>query len=116
VRNSTFLSLGDDNTSTHRREIGRIFEEEGIKPRTMRQIQSFESLLTMVSADQGLTLLPEVLDLRKSHGIVTVPLLLEKAQPDFTMWAVWKTDAPSMLVRNFVRILGENRGETLKGN
>jgi DNA-binding transcriptional LysR family regulator len=111
VRQGTFLSVGDDNTSTHRREIVRIFEEEGVKPRAVRQIQTFESLLTMVSADQGLTLLPEVLDLRRSHGIVTVPLLLETARPDFTMWAVWKTDAPSMLVRNFVRILGENRGQ-----
>lgn len=111
VRSSTFLTLGDDNTSTHRREIRRIFEEEGIKPRTLRQVPSFESLLTLVSADQGLTLLPEVLDLRQSHGIVTVPLQLEKAQPDFTMWAVWKTDASSLLVRNFVRILRENRGD-----
>lgn len=116
VRNGTFLSLGDESTSTHRRDIVRIFEEEGIKPRAVRQIQGFESLLTMISADQGLSMLPEVLDLRKSHGIVTVPLLLDKAQPDFTMWAVWKTDDPSLLVRNFVRILGENRGETLKGN
>lgn len=110
VRSGTFLSLGDDNTSTHRREIGRIFQEEGVKPRALRQIQSFESLLTMVSADQGLTLLPEVLDLRKSHGIVTVPLHLEKTQPDFTMWAVWKTDTPSLMVKNFVRILRKNRG------
>lgn len=115
VRQSTFLSLGDETTSTHRRDIFRIFEEEGLKPRTMRQIQSFESLLTMVSADQGLSLLPEVLDLRKSHGVVTVSLLLAKAQPDFTMWAVWKSDDPSLMVRNFVRILGENREETLTG-
>jgi DNA-binding transcriptional LysR family regulator len=111
LRNSTFLSLGDENTSTHRRDIRRIFEEEGIKPRALRQIHGFESLLTMIAADQGLSMLPEVLDLRKSHGIVTVPLQLEKAQPDFTMWAVWKTDDPSLLVRNFVRILGENRRE-----
>jgi DNA-binding transcriptional LysR family regulator len=110
VRQSTLLCLGDETTSTHRREICRIFADEGIKPRTVRQVQSFESLLTLVSADQGLTLLPEVLDLRTSHGIVTVPLVLERAQPDFTMWAVWKTDDPSLLVRNFVRILGENRG------
>ena len=109
VRNGTFLSLGDESTSTHRRDICRIFEEEGIKPRAVRQIQGFESLLTMISADQGVSMLPEVLDLRKSHGIVTVPLLLEKAQPDFSMWAVWKTDGPSLMVRNFVRILGENR-------
>lgn len=110
VRNGTFLSLGDESTSSHRRDICRIFEEEGVKPRAVRQIHGFESLLTMISADQGLSMLPEVLDLKKSHGIVTVPLLLEKAQPDFTMWAVWKTDGPSLLVRNFVRILGENRG------
>jgi LysR family transcriptional regulator, benzoate and cis,cis-muconate-responsive activator of ben and cat genes len=66
MRQSTFLSLGDETTSTHRRDIFRIFAEEGLKPRTVRQIPSFESLLTMVSADQGLTLLPEVLDLRKA--------------------------------------------------
>jgi DNA-binding transcriptional LysR family regulator len=111
VRQSTFLSLGDESTSTHRRDICRIFEEEGVKPRALRQIHGFESLLTMISADQGISMLPEVLDLKKSHGIVTVPLLLEKAQPDFTMWAVWKTDDPSLMVRNFVRILGENRRE-----
>jgi DNA-binding transcriptional LysR family regulator len=111
VRNGTFLSLGDESTSSHRRDICRIFEEEGVKPRAVRQIHGFESLLTMISADQGISMLPEVLDLKKSRGIVTVPLLLEKAQPDFTMWAVWKTDDPSLLVRNFVRILGENRRE-----
>jgi DNA-binding transcriptional LysR family regulator len=113
LRNSTFLSLGDESTSTHRRDICRIFEEEGLKPRTVRQIQGFESLLTMIAADQGLSMLPEVLDLRKSHGIVTVPLVLEHAKPDFTMWAVWKTEGSSLLVRNFVRILERNRRESL---
>ena len=90
-----------------------MFEEEGVSPGAFRQIQGFESLLTMIAADQGLSMLPEVLDLRKSHGIVTVPLILERAKPDFTMWAVWKTEGTSLLVRNFVRILERNRRESL---
>ncbi len=53
-------------------------------------------------------MLPEVLDLRASHGIVTLPLLGERAKVDFTMWAVWKTAGASLLVRNFVRLLERN--------
>ncbi|WP_193213326.1 LysR family transcriptional regulator [Luteolibacter marinus] len=106
----SLLCLGEENSSAHRRSIERIFEEEGVKQAAMRKISGFEALLTMIAADQGVSLLPEVLDLRKSHGITTIPLDLEKAQPDFTMWAVWKNNDPSPLVRNFARILRTNRG------
>jgi len=54
-------------------------------------------------------MLPEVLDLRNSHAIVTVPLEVERANLDFTMWAVWRTERTSLLVRNFVRLLEQNR-------
>jgi DNA-binding transcriptional LysR family regulator len=108
---AAMLCVGEASASPHRREIRRIHGEEGAVPGTIRQIPGFESLLTMIAADQGLSLLPELLDLRQSHGIITVPLLLEKAKPDFTMWAVWKTGAPSPLLRNFVRILGGNQRE-----
>lgn len=109
LHDQSLLCLGDLRSSTHRRDIAGMFEEEGVAPASMRQILGFEPLLTMVAADQGVTMLPEILDLRSSHGIVTVPLILERAKADFTLWAVWRTAGTSLLVRNFVRLLERNR-------
>lgn len=109
LRDQAILCVGDEKHSTHRRDILAMFEETGAMPGSVRNILGFESLLTMVAADQGLSMLPEVLDLRASHGIVTLPLLGERAKVDFTMWAVWKTAGASLLVRNFVRLLERNR-------
>ena len=67
------------------------------------------ALLNMIAADQGVSMLPEVLDLRNSHAIVTLPLTVAHANLDFTMWAVWRTERASLLVRNFVRLLERNR-------
>ena len=109
LQDQQMLYLGDAKHSTHRRQIAAMFEEEGAAPASMRQILGFEPLLTMIAADQGVSMLPEILDLRSSHGIVTVPLVLERAKADFTLWAVWKTAGISLLVRNFVRLLERNR-------
>ena len=109
LRGQSFLCLGDTKNSTHRRNIVTIFEEEGVTPASLRQIMGFEPLLTMIAADQGVSMLPEMLDLRSSHGIVTIPLVLERAKADFTLWAVWRTAGTSLLVRNFVRLLETNR-------
>jgi DNA-binding transcriptional LysR family regulator len=105
----TILCVGDEKHSTHRRDILAMFAESGVVPHATRQILGFESLLTMVAADQGLSMLPEILDLRSTHGIVTIPLLTERSKVDFTMWAVWKAEGTSLLVRNFVRLLERNR-------
>lgn len=106
---NTILCVGDEKHSTHRRDILAMFAESGVPPHATRQILGFESLLTMIAADQGLSMLPEILDLRSTHGIVTLPLLTDRARVDFTMWAVWKAEGTSLLVRNFVRLLERNR-------
>jgi DNA-binding transcriptional LysR family regulator len=105
----TLLSLGDETASTHRSNMLHIFAEEGVTPGPLRPITGFEALLNMIAADQGVSMLPEVLDLRNSHGISTVPIDVKRANLDFTMWAVWRTECPSLLVRNFVRLLEANR-------
>ncbi len=109
LQDQQVLYLGDAKHSTHRRQMASMFEDEGSGQPPMRQIMGFEPLLTMTAADQGVTMLPEIMDLRSSHGIVTVPLVLERAKADFTLWAVWKTAGTSLLVRNFVRLLERNR-------
>ncbi|MCW1885784.1 LysR substrate-binding domain-containing protein [Luteolibacter flavescens] len=105
----TLLSVGAEAASNHRRDMLRIFQEEGVTPGVLRQISGFDALLNMIAADQGVSMLPEVLDLRNSHAIVTIPLDVKRCILDFTMWAVWRSESPSLLVRNFVRLLEQNR-------
>ena len=105
----TLLCVGAEAASNHRRDMLRIFNEDGVPPGPMRQISGFDALLNMIAADQGVSMLPEVLDLRASHAIVTVPLEVESAKLDFTMWAVWRTEGAALPVRNFVRLLERNR-------
>ncbi len=108
---STLLCLGDKGASTHRRDICRIFEEEDVVPGSMRHVSGFDSLLTMIAADQGVSLIPVILDLSKSHGIITVPLELTVNSGSFSMWAVWREDGGSLLIKNFIRILEAHRGD-----
>jgi DNA-binding transcriptional LysR family regulator len=105
----TFLFLGDESTSTHRRDILEMFRVESAFAGPTREINGFESLLTMIAADQGISMLPEILDLTKSHGIVIVPLQLQQAAAEFTLWAVWRKNTDSIMVRNFIRLLETHR-------
>lgn len=99
------LCIADESSSGHGETIRSILTKEGVTAGPMRPISGFDSLLTMIAADQGLSLLPVILDLSKSHGIITLPLGLSEGNGDFFMWAVWRKDGDSRLARNFIRIL-----------
>lgn len=99
------LCIADESSSGHGATMRAILEKEGVTPGPMQPISGFDSLLTMIAADQGISLLPIVLDLSQSHGIDTLPLTLSEGNGDFFMWAVWRKDGESRLVRNFIRIL-----------
>lgn len=102
----TLLCLGGDGRSSHRDTILQFYAEEGSRPEKVRQIDGFDSLVTLVSADQGVSLLPRVLDLGK-QGIVIVPIVATVADLDFHMWAVWRTKAQSPTIKHFIQVLEE---------
>lgn len=100
----SFLSVGNGGKSSHAFAISRIFAEEGLSGVSIRSINGFDSLVTLLSADDGVSLLPMVLDLRK-QDIVLIPILPEKTSLDFHMWAVWKRDFTSIHIRHFIGML-----------
>ena len=63
-------------------------------------------LRTLIAADQGISLLPHVLDLA-SQGIVILPVVATTADLDFHMWAVWQRHLPSHHIKHFVQLLEE---------
>lgn len=104
VAGKTVLCLGREPRSIHREDTLRFFASEGVKPHRIRQVEGFDSLVTLVAADQAVALLPEVLDL-SNQGVTIVPLESDHTDFDFRMWAVWQKENPSLLVRHFVHLL-----------
>ena len=64
------------------------------------------SMVTLIAADQGLTLLPHALDLA-NQGVVIIPIIGTKVDLDFHMWAVWQRHLPSRHIKHFVQLLEE---------
>lgn len=90
---------------SHREEIFRFCSDEGFIPSKVRSVEGFDSLVTLVAADQGISLFPKVLDLAP-QGVVILPIK-SKAVCEFKMWAVWQRDSTSTLVKNFIQLLSE---------
>lgn len=106
VRNETLLCLGGGGRAGHRDAICQIYTEAGLKPHSVRPVTGFDSMVTLIAADQGISLLPHVLDLG-NQGIVILPIVAGATDLDFRMWAVWQRHAPSHHIKHFVQLLEE---------
>ncbi|MES2474504.1 MAG: LysR substrate-binding domain-containing protein [Verrucomicrobiota bacterium] len=106
VAGETLLCLGGEGRSSHRETLATIYYQDGTRPGKVRQVDGFDSLVTLIAADQGISLLPHVLDLDK-QDIVIIPIALTAADLDFHMWAVWKRHLPSHHIKHFIQLLEE---------
>jgi DNA-binding transcriptional LysR family regulator len=106
VRAETLLSLGGNERSGHRETMRQIYSSEGVIPEKIREVHGFDSMVTLIAADQGISLLPQVLDLAP-QDIVIVTIQADLADLDFHMWAVWQRQAPSHHIKHFVQLLEE---------
>jgi LysR family transcriptional regulator, benzoate and cis,cis-muconate-responsive activator of ben and cat genes len=106
LRWETLLCVGGDEKTSHRDAICRIYTAEGTKPGKYRKIEGFDSMITLIAADQGISILPHVLDLA-NQDIVILPLVAHKANLDFHMWAVWEARSASHHVKHFIGLLEE---------
>lgn len=104
TRGETLLCLGGDELSGHRETICQIYPEEELRPSKIQQVENFESMVKLIAANQGITLLPHVLDLT-DQGVVIIPIVGTKVDLDFHMWAVWQRHLPSSHIKHFVELL-----------
>lgn len=103
VRQEPLLCLG---RSGHGETICQFYAAAGIKPAKVRQVDGFDSLVTLIAADQGVSLFPHVLDLA-NQDIVIIPITAGGSNLDFHMWAVWQRHMPSRHIKHFVQLLEE---------
>jgi len=105
ICSETLLCLG---RSGHGEELVKICSDESAVPKKIRKIDGFDSLVTLISAGQGVSILPIVLDLTK-QDVAIVPLSASKADLDFHMWAVWKQGNPSHHIQHFIDLLEDRK-------
>ncbi|MEY4569728.1 MAG: hypothetical protein RLZZ398_1167 [Verrucomicrobiota bacterium] len=106
LRRETLLCVGSDEKASHRDAICRIYNAEGAKPGNYRKIDGCDSMITLIAADQGISILPHALDLA-NQDIVIIPIIAHKAKLDFHMWAVWDAQSASNHVKHFIELLEE---------
>lgn len=103
VRQEPLLCLG---RSGHRETICQFYTDAGCKPARIREVDGFDSMVTLIAADQGISLFPHVLDLA-NQDIVILPITPGGSDLDFHMWAVWQRHMPSHHIKHFVQLLEE---------
>ena len=106
LRWETLLCLGGDGKSSHWEAICRIYAAAGTKLNKHRKIEGFDTMVTLIAADQGVSLLPHVLDLA-NQDVVIIPITSDCLNLDFHMWAVWQRNSVSHHVKHFVQLLEE---------
>lgn len=106
LRSETLFCLAGEGRSSHKEAICKIYTAEGTKPTKHRKIEGFDSMVTLIAADQGISFLPHVMDLA-NQDIAIVPIDANQADLDFHMWAVWDGEAATHHVKHFMQLLEE---------
>ena len=102
-----FLCVGGtDSDEPHVRFTLEILTSRGIRPRPIRRVGSFESLVALVAGNHGVAMLLPIHLLRTSD-----PLVFRRIKEDgddlvLRLMAVWRKGTGSQLVANFVGMLG----------
>ncbi|MBE9042609.1 LysR family transcriptional regulator [Oscillatoriales cyanobacterium LEGE 11467] len=86
-------------------QIASLCRQSGFEPNVIQEAQWMQTILSLVSAGMGVTLLPEnVLSLQR-QGVVSRGLLDET--PVLEMAVVWSSDRVSVVLDTFVRVTQE---------
>jgi LysR family transcriptional regulator, benzoate and cis,cis-muconate-responsive activator of ben and cat genes len=103
LRSDQLLHLGH---SAHGDTLLSMYRSEGIEPPSMQQVDCCDVLRTLIAAEQGISLLPALLNVT-GQNVVIVPIEASSADLEFNMWAVWQGLRPAQHTQQFIRILEE---------
>ena len=92
---STGSSFGDDH-------FMQLYQQAGYHPNILLRSNDVESILMMVAAEEGISILPAYCTdkLTNADNLIFVPLLGDEETEDIL--AVWRKDDPSQALRHFL--------------
>ena len=97
-----YMSPSEDFESYGDSVFIRLYQESGYNPDILFRTSDLEVILTMVAAEEGISILPDYFTnkLVGEDNLIFVPLIGEKEHEEID--AVWRTDNPNPLLRLWV--------------
>ena len=107
-----YVSPSDDFESYGDAVYIRLYQESGFVPNIIYRSSDLESVLTMVAAEEGISILPEYFTskLIGADNLVFVPLSGEKEHEEID--AIWRTDNQNPLLSAWVSEIRKSTGNT----
>lgn len=97
----------------HTAAIKQLFAMNDAQIGEIQLVDSLESLLAMVAGQQGISIMPRIINTHHAEGIVSKTIRGAGTELDFHLWAVWRGDASSV-ARNFIEVLRQVQGARKK--
>jgi DNA-binding transcriptional LysR family regulator len=86
-----------------RQQFDRLCAKMHIHPRIVQESDRAAAVLTMVAAEQGISLLPESVSKLVDRGVVFRPLKNERPMLEHAF--AWRPDEPQSLITDFLKLL-----------
>lgn len=96
----TFVLFGHQRGSGYYERVLKICELSGFTPKVLEEMEHIYTLLYLVSAGYGVSLVPQTLDPAQHREVALVPLEEPAATVEFAM--IWRRDHASEIVRTFL--------------
>lgn len=91
--------------SPHLADMRLVLPERKPTPAQVKHVDGFDSLVTLVAAGHGITLLPRNFVALRRKLLCYRPLDGARADRQFELWALWRKDERSPLLRDFITTL-----------
>lgn len=106
------LALGAGKSQLHAENMRNVFRARNLKIGSIKSISGYEAFIAMVGGGLGVSLLPEMKSISLVEGITVRPLKESASDLRLQLYAIWRQNETSPLVKNFIDILC--RSESLR--
>jgi DNA-binding transcriptional LysR family regulator len=105
AREPLLAVTGDPGPDEHSERVKNVFVVRGVKPPAIKKVDSLESLLALVAANQGVSVLPAFIGAQRGIDMLAKPLKEPGEDQGFSLWGVRRRDETSQLAKNFIAVL-----------
>ena len=103
VRKEPFVVISRQRSPTFHRHIVDLCAKYGFRPRIVQEVPEITTVLALVKAGLGVSMIPESFGINRFQGI-RAHHLVDKAAA-WTVAAAWRKDDPNPLIQRFLGLL-----------
>ncbi len=107
IRNENIFVFGKGRPSRQMQDIRAMLPGVRFDKEKLKSVERIESMMTLLAAGQGITILPEVFAREKAGVLRYVPLRGGGPTVHFAMWLMWRSGDTSKTLRGFIALMRE---------